>query len=471
MRGSAGARRFISLATRGIFMARNLNNLNHLYYGTEEDDPMERYYREQHYKRDSRSPSKYRQRDNKISRQKKRGMERSSSPPPKSREENNQKERPGPHKVTQRQVTLLPSEKPGEKDDLSVGPDEARPKESSKKHKPDPQMQQQEKMKTSGVTPHPEPEQKSKMVNATVTLARPCTSFEEAASSIKVAVLSRDPEKNLSREELMAVEEAFVREILAGAEHKLRFTGIHFRPGMLMVDCVDECTVKWMKEKAPRLQKWEGPTLKACVGEEIPRTYVIEALFPKSINLNNEDVLALVNSQNEDVHTRLWKVLNSKEEVSDKLLTIAVDERSFIGIKKGGNSLFYRFGKVSVSIVKENKKNLEGETAEEGETTVVVAPTPTVQVDSNDQATGLGGACASGSRKEGTRIEEEVFLDMLMEEVPHRLESRMDHTNQGGPNLGPTIPRTSSVLFTRRPENSVQARTLSEQEEIHGARL
>lgn len=359
-------------------------------------------------------------------------------------------------------------------------PDEARPKESSKKRKPDPQMQQQEKMKTSGVTPQSEPEQKSKMVNATVTLARPCTSFEEAASSIKVAILSRDPEKNLSRVELMAVEEAFVREIIAGAEHKLRFTGIHFRPGMLMVDCVDERTVKWLKEKAPRLQKWEGPTLKACVGEEIPKTYVIEVFFPKSINLNDEDLLALVNSQNEDVHTRLWKVLSSKEEVSGKLLTIVIDERSYIGIKKRGNSLFYRFGKVLVRIVKENKKNLEGETAEEGENTVAVAPTPTVKADSDNQATGLGGdsACASGSRKEDTfrahstfvsTIEEEVCLDMLMEEVPHPLESRMDHTDQGGPNLG--LPRTPPILYTRRPENSAQARNLSEQGKIHGARL
>lgn len=70
----------------------------------------------------------------------------------------------------------------------------------------------------------------------------------------------------------MEVEDAIM---ISGDEYKLRFTGIHFRPGMLLVDnCADESTVKWLKEKAPQLQKWEGTELKK--GVEIPKTILVK---------------------------------------------------------------------------------------------------------------------------------------------------------------------------------------------------
>lgn len=87
---------------------------------------------------------------------------------------------------------------------------------------------------------------------------------------------------------LAAVEDAIVREMISGAEQKLRLTGIYFRPGMLSVDCVDESTVKWLKEKAPQLQKWVGTDMKACVGDEIPKARVITVFFPRSKDLINQ---------------------------------------------------------------------------------------------------------------------------------------------------------------------------------------
>lgn len=72
---------------------------------------------------------------------------------------------------------------------------------------------------------------------------------------------------------------------------------------------------------------------------------VITVFFSRSKDLSDEDLLALVASKNEDAHTRLWKILSSKEEGSGKLLTFAIDKQSIGDIKKGGNALFYCFGK------------------------------------------------------------------------------------------------------------------------------
>lgn len=64
---------------------------------------------------------------------------------------------------------------------------------------------------------------------------------------------------------------------------------------------MNESTVKWLREKAPQLQEWEGTELKACVGDEIPKAHVITVFFPRSKDLTNEDLLDLVTSHNEDM--------------------------------------------------------------------------------------------------------------------------------------------------------------------------
>lgn len=53
---------------------------------------------------------------------------------------------------------------------------------------------------------------------------------------------------------------------------------------------MDESTVKWLREKAPQLQKWEGTELKACVGDEIPKAHIITVFFPRNKDLTNEDL-------------------------------------------------------------------------------------------------------------------------------------------------------------------------------------
>lgn len=59
------------------------------------------------------------------------------------------------------------------------------------------------------------------------------------------------------------------------------------------------------------------------------------------------------------------------------------------GIKKNRNALFYHFGKIPISSLKE-KKSVEGETAMDREIAVAVAAAPTVQVEVPGRETGSG---------------------------------------------------------------------------------
>lgn len=51
------------------------------------------------------------------------------------------------------------------------------------------------------------------------------------------------------------MEDTVLREIISGAEHKLRFTGIHCRPGMLLVDCVVRASELAEGEGTPAAEK------------------------------------------------------------------------------------------------------------------------------------------------------------------------------------------------------------------------
>lgn len=165
-----------------------------------------------------------------------------------------------------------------------------------------------------------------------------------------MVVITKDyPRTNLSVEELGVVENAIVDEISCGSTSKLQFRGIHFGPGFLMVECLNQETAEWLKVKVQQLRSWKGPELVACLENDIPKAHVIKVFLPKSAGRSEEFIFSLVEAQNEGLGTTSWKVLRSSEEGHGKLLFIGIDEDSFIKLKEMNFEMFFRFGKISVN--------------------------------------------------------------------------------------------------------------------------
>ncbi|XP_014249326.1 uncharacterized protein LOC106666557 [Cimex lectularius] len=75
--------------------------------------------------------------------------------------------------------------------------------------------------------------------------AAPSVSYAGAAKIIRVTLLPEEyPLVTLTMEELTHLEETLIEEILKGWEAKIQFEGIHFRPGMMVLDCQDGKTVQ-----------------------------------------------------------------------------------------------------------------------------------------------------------------------------------------------------------------------------------
>jgi hypothetical protein len=177
----------------------------------------------------------------------------------------------------------------------------------------------------------------------------PHTSYASAVRKERVAVLPKDyPQVVLSTGELTELEEAIVEEISRGWQVKPKFEGIHFRPGLLVIDCENKETAAWLKERIPSLQAWKGVALDTKSEEEIPRPHVVTIFLPRSSGDEPKKLLRTLNAQNEGLRVEEWRILASKKEGNGQVLTIGIDAASLEAIVGREHALSYRFGKVSV---------------------------------------------------------------------------------------------------------------------------
>jgi hypothetical protein len=139
-----------------------------------------------------------------------------------------------------------------------------------------------------------------------------------------------------------------VEEISRGWQVKPKFEGIHFRPGLLVIDCENKETAAWLKERIPSLQAWKGVALDTKSEEEIPRPHVVTIFLPRSSGDEPKKLLRTLNAQNEGLRVEEWRILASKKEGNGQVLTIGIDAASLEAIVGREHALSYRFGKVSV---------------------------------------------------------------------------------------------------------------------------
>ncbi|XP_017489017.1 PREDICTED: uncharacterized protein LOC108377264 [Rhagoletis zephyria] len=206
--------------------------------------------------------------------------------------------------------------------------------------------------------PEGKPEKKRRRLEAVAPkpkagARKPGVTYASPTKRIRLAVLPKAfAESTVTREDEGKIEDAFVEEMGKGWRSILQSDGIHFRPGLILVDCLDAESAEWLRLTVPQLPDWEGAELTMCDGDNIPRVHVITPYLRKAGGVDTQKLLNLFIAQNEGMHTDLWKVYRSNDEKTGNLLTIGIDDRSLEAIKKKNCILRYRFGSVPVHVRK-----------------------------------------------------------------------------------------------------------------------
>lgn len=192
-------------------------------------------------------------------------------------------------------------------------------------------------------------------------------SYTNVTKGVRLAIIPKIyPEVILSREEQGQIENLLMDEMFKGSETELEFDGIHFRPGLILVDCSTAAVAEWVKATIPKLSGWKGTELTTCTGDAIPGVHLMTVYLPRAAGTDDKKLLDLMVTQNKALSTNLWRIFSSKDEKNGKLLTIGIDDRSLEAIKAKDCKVAYRFGKIPVHL---HKRRATGNPPDAGATT------------------------------------------------------------------------------------------------------
>lgn len=174
-------------------------------------------------------------------------------------------------------------------------------------------------------------------------------SYKQAAEGIKVGVLSANfPETALTSDQMKAVKEAILLRILSLDDGGVRpvFYGTAFKPGWLVITCGNQTTADWLIATMGEIRPWEGASLKAVMGEDLPRIQILVGYFPDSAKDTNENVFRYLERQNDPVNTKAWRVIGRLVEKDTLRLTLSIDCNSAAVLKGVNFRLNYKFSQI-----------------------------------------------------------------------------------------------------------------------------
>jgi len=127
---------------------------------------------------------------------------------------------------------------------------------------------------------------------------------------------------------------------VTGWSTTVAFSGIHFRVGHLVIDCVDEDSTDWLSTVALRLSSWKGVLLDIRMRDNVPSPHTMTIFCPRSADRTSNNLLVILGNQNK-LETEAWRVVSRRNEGGGALLVIGIDELSREDIVARGHQLFF----------------------------------------------------------------------------------------------------------------------------------
>lgn len=182
-------------------------------------------------------------------------------------------------------------------------------------------------------------------------------SYKEQLEVVKVGVIPANyPEGLLTLEQQQAVEERIMEMVCEHkADTKPKFRNCSFKPGYVVVTCLNKETAAWILSKGPDF-KVTDTELKVVEEKDIPHPHIVTGYFPNSLSYSNERITTLLEKQNSDLFADQWKVLSRKDTGKNCLeLVFSVNPKSYEALQKTNFQVDYRYNYVRLHPKKEKK--------------------------------------------------------------------------------------------------------------------
>lgn len=140
----------------------------------------------------------------------------------------------------------------------------------------------------------------------------PAPTCAQIASRVRLGVIPRGyPETELSPDQQEAVKKVLLRKVLSQRREpfKPKFVFCKAKTGHILLSCQDKATADWVRTTVQQITPWRGAELEALDEANMPRQEVLLGFFYRSKNDDNETILGFLESQNDDMDTTMWKIL------------------------------------------------------------------------------------------------------------------------------------------------------------------
>lgn len=190
---------------------------------------------------------------------------------------------------------------------------------------------------------------------STINLNSDGRSFKDVVSEVKVGiVLNGFPNQQMTTVQMDAVQDSLIMKIEQQRHEvvKPKFSKCSYRNGYLVISCKDQVTAEWLKDVTRSLSPWDNAELLAMDEKDIPRPELFHAFFPLSADYSNERLRALIESQNDGINTKGWKILSRSNVNKHAEWTVNMDEESLKILTERNFVLNYRFGETQLRRIK-----------------------------------------------------------------------------------------------------------------------
>lgn len=197
--------------------------------------------------------------------------------------------------------------------------------------------------------------------------AKSTTSYRDALNFIKLGILPHDyPSTEFTTQQMIATQKAILTSVAKQRKEavKPKFGSCFFRSGHMIIVCKNEDTANWLKAEIPSIKPWATACLTAVDEQVIPRPEILTGFFPRSVEDSNENILALLESQNDGLLVDAWRILKRYVVREHHIeLVFTVDATSMKTLEECNFNVDYKFGNAFIrkkgSTKYENRTNME----------------------------------------------------------------------------------------------------------------
>uniref|UniRef100_W8BU20 DUF4780 domain-containing protein n=1 Tax=Ceratitis capitata TaxID=7213 RepID=W8BU20_CERCA len=178
----------------------------------------------------------------------------------------------------------------------------------------------------------------------------PTQQLRDDAANVKLAVISSDYPFTIWSTDILKRIQQFISQAANadGIDLSSRHVTCNFRPGWIVYNIRDLTTTQWFRARVPNLQPCSTP-LNVINENEVPRSEIFVAHIPERRDISTNRLLDNIASDNRDLRTQDWNVMDKVQRGSIWELKVVIDPFSARVLKQNNYSI--RYGR-STAIIK-----------------------------------------------------------------------------------------------------------------------